>query len=235
VFLMDEPLANLDAKLRVHMRTQLQELHRELDTTIIYVTHNQEEAMTMSSRIAVMNEGELQQFDEPLECYYHPKNRFVAGFIGSPSMNFFDVELDTSGQTPALVHDGFRYELDEEIYADIEGQGDQFTLGVRPEDIETVPDDTTNAISVPVEVTEPLGDVTYTYLDIAGEQYTATLEGDIVIDPGYEINVRFPQDRIHVFDGRTGEALRNREPPEEVDMESLASLTDGQGVGVSAE
>ncbi|WP_225333558.1 ABC transporter ATP-binding protein [Halomicrobium urmianum] len=235
VFLMDEPLSNLDAKLRTAMRTELQEIQQEFDVTTIYVTHDQTEAMTMGDRIAVLNDGQLQQIGTPLECYHEPANQFVAGFIGSPSMNFFDVELDTSDGVPALVHDGFRYELDEDVYADIEGEGDRFTLGIRPEDIETVPEDTPNAISVPVEVTEPLGDVTYTYLDIAGEQYTATLEGDIVIDPGYEINVGFPQDRIHIFDGRTGQALRNREPPEEVDMESLAALSDGQGVGVSAE
>src|SRR6056297_3249899 len=90
VFLMDEPLANLDAKLRVHMRTELQRLHKELDTTIIYVTHDQAEAMTMSDRIAIIDGGELQQIDPPLVCYNEPANLFVAGFIGSPSMNFVE-------------------------------------------------------------------------------------------------------------------------------------------------
>jgi len=100
VFLMDEPLANLDAKLRVHMRTELQRLHKELDTTIIYVTHDQAEAMTMSDRIAVINSGQLQQIDPPLVCYNEPANLFVAGFIGSPSMNFIEGEVTDTGSAP---------------------------------------------------------------------------------------------------------------------------------------
>ncbi len=102
VFLMDEPLANLDAKLRVHMRTELQRLHRELGTTIIYVTHDQAEAMTMSDRIAVLNEGRLQQIAPPLVCYNEPANRFVAGFIGSPSMNFAEERSRTGTSKPRI-------------------------------------------------------------------------------------------------------------------------------------
>jgi ABC-type sugar transport systems, ATPase components len=129
VFLMDEPLANLDAELRVHMRTQLQRLHRELDTTIVYVTHDQAQAMTMSDRIAVVNNGELMQVDPPLTCYNKPDNLFVASFIGSPSMNFIE------GQATA---DGF-----EATYLDVPFDpadygvepGQSLTMGVRPEDI----------------------------------------------------------------------------------------------------
>ena len=129
VFLMDEPLANLDAKLRVHMRTQLQQLHKELETTILYVTHSQEEAMTMSNRIAVMNEGELQQFAAPLTCYYRPKNRFVAGFIGSPPMNFVEGRLTEDGvETDHFILDVERDLPDTEV-------GQAVTVGVRPEDI----------------------------------------------------------------------------------------------------
>ena len=146
VFLMDEPLANLDAKLRVHMRTQLQELHRQLDTTIIYVTHNQEEAMTMSSRIAVMNEGELQQFDEPLECYYHPTNRFVAGFIGSPSMNFVEGRLTESG----VETDHFTLDVERDLPGTEVGQA--VTVGVRPEDITLAREATFETDSGPVDV-----------------------------------------------------------------------------------
>ncbi|WP_254279420.1 ABC transporter ATP-binding protein [Haloarcula marina] len=235
VFLMDEPLSNLDAKLRTQMRTELQELQSDFGVTTIYVTHDQTEAMTMSDRIAVLNDGQLQQLGTPLECYHEPANQFVAGFIGSPSMNFFDVELDTSGETPTLVHDEFAYELDDDVYADIEGEGSRFTLGIRPEDIKAVPKDTHNAISPTVKVTEPLGDVSYVYLDIGGEQYTATLEGDIVIESGRELTVQFPQNRVHVFDGETGEALRNRAPPETDDVAALAGLDDVSGVEIGVE
>jgi len=232
VFLMDEPLSNLDAKLRTQMRTELQEIQRDFDVTTVYVTHDQTEAMTMSDRIAVLNDGELQQIGTPLECYHEPANQFVAGFIGSPSMNFFDVELDATGGTPTLGHDEFEYELDDDVYADIEGAGSRFTLGIRPEDVTAVPAGTHNAISPTVEVTEPLGDVSYVYLDIGGQQYTATLEGDIVIDSGRTISVQFPQDRIHIFDAETGEALRNRAPPDSDDVEALVGLDDVSGVEI---
>jgi multiple sugar transport system ATP-binding protein len=182
VFLMDEPLANLDAKLRVHMRTQLQQLHQELDATIIYVTHNQEEAMTMSNRIAVMNEGELQQFAAPLECYYRPTNQFVAGFIGSPSMNFIDGQLTSEG----VETEHFSLEIDRDLPETSEGQA--VTVGVRPEDITIAEEatfetesgpvgaddasdmDGTPSESIPVEtqVLEPVGDDIYVYTTFEG-------------------------------------------------------------------
>jgi multiple sugar transport system ATP-binding protein len=179
VFLMDEPLANLDAKLRVHMRTKLQQLHRELDATIIYVTHNQEEAMTMSNRIAVMNEGEVQQFAKPLTCYYRPTNRFVAGFIGSPSMNFVEGRLTEAG----VETDHFTLEVDREV-PDAD-PGTPVTVGVRPEDV-TIAEratfetdsgpvgaadasdmDGTPSRPIPVEtdVLEPVGDDIYVYTE----------------------------------------------------------------------
>jgi len=235
VFLMDEPLSNLDAKLRTQMRTELQELQSDFGVTTIYVTHDQTEAMTMSDRIVVLNDGELQQLGTPLECYHEPSNRFVAGFIGSPSMNFFDVELDTSRGMPTLVHEAFEYELTDEVSDDLEGNGTRFTLGIRPEDVEAVPKDTRNAISTTVNVTEPLGDVSYVYIDIGGEQYTATLGGDIVIESGRELTVQFPQDRVHVFDRSTGEALRNRTPPESDELAALVGLEDAGGAGLGVE
>jgi multiple sugar transport system ATP-binding protein len=177
VFLMDEPLANLDAKLRVHMRTQLQQLHKELETTILYVTHNQEEAMTMSNRIAVMNEGELQQFDAPLTCYYRPTNRFVAGFIGSPSMNFIEGRLTEDG----VETDHFTLGIERNL-PDTE-QGQAVTVGVRPEHITIAEGATFETESGPVgaadasdmdgtpsrpipvrtDVLEPVGDDIYVY------------------------------------------------------------------------
>src|SRR6056297_779987 len=124
VFLMDEPLANLDAKLRVHMRTELQRLHKELDTTIIYVTHDQAEAMTMSDRISVIDSGELQQFAPPLTCYNEPENLFVAGFIGSPAMNFVDGRLTETGFTGEKVEVDFDPDV---VDASV---GDDVTLGI---------------------------------------------------------------------------------------------------------
>jgi len=153
VFLMDEPLSNLDAKLRTQMRTELQSLQQEFDVTTVYVTHDQTEAMTMSDRIVVLDGGEIQQFGTPLECYHEPTNRFVAGFIGSPSMNFLEMKLERSGQ-PTLVNDTFEYELDDDVYADIEEYGDRYTLGIRPEDVEMVESDARNAVPAEVEVTE---------------------------------------------------------------------------------
>jgi len=235
VFLMDEPLSNLDAKLRTQMRTELQALQQDLGVTTLYVTHDQTEAMTMSDRIAVLNDGELQQFGTPLECYHEPENEFVAGFIGSPSMNFFDVKLDTTGDDPALVHGGFRYDLDEDVYADIKGHGERFTLGIRPEDIKLATADEDNAVTTTVEVTEPLGEVTYVYLGIDDRQYTATLEGDMVIEAGRTLTIKFPQDRIHVFDGQTGEALRNRSRPDDEVIESLPGLQNPDNMETGVE
>ncbi len=130
VFLMDEPLANLDAKLKVHMRTELQRLHKELDTTIIYVTHDQEEAMTLSDRIAVLDSGQLQQIDPPLVCYNEPANLFVAGFIGSPSMNF----VDGDGHRDSLSTANFSLAFDPASVEAVD-VGDEVTIGIRPEDV----------------------------------------------------------------------------------------------------
>jgi multiple sugar transport system ATP-binding protein len=184
VFLMDEPLANLDAKLRVHMRTKLQELHKELDATIIYVTHNQEEAMTMSSRIAVMNHGELQQFAEPLTCYYRPTNRFVASFIGSPSMNFLDGTVTDRG----VETEQFTLDVDDGVLDGLADSGTDVTVGIRPEDIYIAEGATLDDGSGPVDavdtsdmdgrpsspidvrttVLEPVGDDIYVYTQLAG-------------------------------------------------------------------
>jgi len=234
VFLMDEPLSNLDAKLRTQMRTELQSLQQEFDVTTVYVTHDQTEAMTMSDRIIVLDDGEIQQFGTPLECYHEPANRFVAGFIGSPSMNFLEMELQRSGQ-PMLVNDTFEYELDDDVYADVEEYGDRYTLGIRPEDVEMVPSDARNAVPAEVEVTEPLGDVTYVYIQIGGQQYTATLNGDVALESGRTIHVEFPQDRIHLFDGQTGEARRNRTPPDIDDVDSLVGVDAGTGADIGAD
>jgi len=224
VFLMDEPLSNLDAKLRASMRYELQHLQEELGVTTVYVTHDQTEAMTMGDRIAVLDDGVLQQVGTPLECYHTPNNHFVAGFIGEPSMNFF--EMDVRGGT--LEGESFEYELSPENEQNVSGS-DQVTLGIRPEDIEFRP----NAMPTDghdfectVDVVEPTGDANNVYLafdeDVEEEPTTfiVTVSGMQRVESGDKVVARFPEEAIHVFDDRTGEALKNRslEDVDSVDM-----------------
>jgi multiple sugar transport system ATP-binding protein len=209
VFLMDEPLSNLDAKLRSQMRTELQNLHQEFGVTTIYVTHDQTEAMTMGDRIAILDGGELQQIGTPLECYHNPTNRFVAGFIGSPGMNFFETTARRHDGT-TLVHSEFEYELESTL--DVPDEGG-ITLGIRPEDVGLADGGERNALTVTVSVTEPLGESTYVYFDVAGERYTATLDGDLIVEPGDELDVVFPEDDVHLFDAESGESIKRREVP----------------------
>ena len=208
VFLLDEPLSNLDAKLRAQMRTELQRLQAELDVTTIYVTHDQTEAMTMGDRIAILNEGRLQQVGTPMECYHEPKNRFVAGFIGEPSMNF--LQMDRQGST--LVGGGLEYELSSRTESTIDG-GDRVTLGIRPEDVEIVEEATgPNDFRFRIEVVEPVGKESNLYLfpsDIdedEAEMLTCIVEGRHSYTEGDEVVVRLAEDVIHLFDSRSGEA-----------------------------
>ncbi|AEH37982.1 ABC transporter ATP-binding protein [Halopiger xanaduensis] len=221
VFLMDEPLANLDAKLRVHMRTELQRLHRELDATVIYVTHDQAEAMTMSNRIAVLNKGKLQQIAPPLVCYNEPTNLFVAGFIGSPSMNFVEGTLVEDG----LETNNFTVDLDPSRIPDVT-VGDDVTLGIRPEDVHLSQyadslADPTDPIDARTDVLEPMGDEVFVYLLLseaaAGsmEQDPATspnqllmsVTPDTEIEADQAVDVVLDRSKIHLFDTATGDAL----------------------------
>ena len=219
VFLMDEPLANLDAKLRVHMRTELQRLHKELDTTIIYVTHDQAEAMTMSDRIAVLDTGELQQIDPPLVCYNEPTNLFVAGFIGSPSMNF----VNGSVGADAIETPNFSIEFDP-VRVDGLAPGDDVTVGVRPEDVYPVPeaDDVahpTAAIQARSDVLEPMGDEIFAYLLLGDgetsmsqeaatdDQLLMSIEPDSDIREDEAVSVVLDRRKIHLFDDATGDAI----------------------------
>ncbi|MFC7154988.1 ABC transporter ATP-binding protein [Halomarina halobia] len=209
VFLMDEPLSNLDAKLRAEMRTELQRLQEELGVTTVYVTHDQTEAMTMGDRIAILNEGELMQVGTPLECYHEPRNEFVAGFIGEPSMNFFAVERE--GDT--LRGDGFEYSLSEETVRALDGATD-LTLGVRPEDVEIVGTASgEHDFVTTVDVVEPMGDENNVYLTFpdGSETFVAVVGGMRLIERGTTVVARIPEDVIHIFDGATGETLRNRD------------------------
>jgi len=215
VFLMDEPLANLDAKLRAEMRTELQKLQADLDVATVYVTHNQVEAMTMSDRVAILNEGELQQCATPLECYHQPNNLFVAGFIGEPSMNFFQV--GRQGSTLVADNYEFDYELSDHVVSEL-GNVTELTLGVRPEDIELASSvDGPHDYRATVDVVEPKGDENVVHLAFEGddpkegETFTAVLDGMKSVESGQTLVARFPESSIHVFDRRSGGALRNRE------------------------
>ena len=210
-FLMDEPLSNLDAKLRATMRTELQRLQEELDTTTVYVTHDQTEAMTMGDRIAILDDGKLQQVGTPLECFHQPANRFVAGFIGEPSMNFFDVER----RGDELVADRFSYPLSEATAAQL-GDATELTLGVRPSDVELVDAPGETAFETTVDVVEPMGNENNVYLAFDAmsddpETFVATVPGMERVDAGETVAARFPESALHLFDRATGEALRNRE------------------------
>ncbi|UPV99097.1 ABC transporter ATP-binding protein [Halorussus gelatinilyticus] len=242
VFLMDEPLANLDAKLRVHMRTELQRLHKELDTTIIYVTHDQAEAMTMSDRIAVIDGGELQQIAPPLVCYNEPANLFVAGFIGSPSMNFVEGEVTSSG----LSTPDFDVAFDPEAVG-VE-PGDSVTLGIRPEDVHLadtaagVPE-RTQPIDAKTDVLEPMGDEIFVYL-LTGEggedtamggdaadvdQLLMSVAPDSDLDEDESVEVVFDRESVHLFDTRTGEAITHSLVADETDAAGDGEATPAEG------
>ncbi|SFB96171.1 carbohydrate ABC transporter ATP-binding protein, CUT1 family [Halobiforma haloterrestris] len=212
VFLLDEPLSNLDAKLRAQMRTELQRLQEELDVATIYVTHDQTEAMTMADKIAILDDGQLQQVGTPLECYHEPENLFVAGFIGEPSMNFFDVSLDTADER--LVHDDFDYALSAETQSALDGT-EALVLGIRPEDISIGGDaDDDHRYETVVDVVEPMGNENNVYLTFeegdGSETFVATIDGLERVEEGERVVAHVPEDAIHVFDRRTGRALRNR-------------------------
>ena len=218
VFLMDEPLANLDAKLRVHMRTELQRLHKELQTTIIYVTHDQAEAMTMSDRIAVIDSGNLQQIDPPLTCYNEPANMFVATFIGSPSMNMLDGHITESG----WENDNISVDFDPAQYG--LSAGDDIAMGIRPEDVYPVDkagpvEHQTKVIRADTDVMEPMGDETFIYLLLSEDAEVDLEEGSgsgqllISVSPDTDINedesieVVLDRSKVHLFDRETGEAI----------------------------
>lgn len=212
VFLMDEPLSNLDAKLRVHMRTELQQLQQDLNTTTIYVTHDQEEAMTMSDRIVILANGELQQVGNPEEVYEQPANLFVADFIGSPSMNFFNVKLEDD----TLVGSSFEYKLSESLLSRLKNlsTSDDLILGVRPENIKIAGPETgeQSTISAIVDVREPVGSDNYLYVSIGDEDLTMRVPGDQKIEQGTTIDIAIREEDIHLFDSDTEENVLLEKP-----------------------
>jgi multiple sugar transport system ATP-binding protein len=201
VFLFDEPLSNLDAALRVQMRVELTRLHKELQTTMIYVTHDQVEAMTLANRIVVINYGRIEQVGTPLELYHKPANIFVAGFLGSPKMNFLACELASASGNDTTVKMGDGSVL--HVKADATGLalGEKLTLGIRPEHILALVGDAENALVGQVQVTEHLGDITYLYVGAANakDPLTVKANADNPLRPGEEAHLSFPPNHCYLF------------------------------------
>jgi multiple sugar transport system ATP-binding protein len=217
VFLFDEPLSNLDAKMRVSTRTEISKLHARLGATMIYVTHDQVEAMTMGDRICVMNNGDIMQVAEPLELYNHPDNLFVAGFIGSPPMNFFRGTLRASGGHVSFVEENpgtpLTIALDEALAGRSSSHLDRPVIfGIRPEAIHdaltVVSPDPGRVASVKVEVSEPMGSETLLYLDTGATSFIARVSPTDRFDAGQKIQVTFDLTHAHLFDASTELALR---------------------------
>ncbi len=207
VFLFDEPLSNLDTALRVRMRYEFAKLHADLKTTMVYVTHDQVEAMTLADRIVVLSAGKIEQVGTPLELYEHPENLFVAGFIGSPSMNFIAAEFVSSTAADATVRlqDGSLIQC--AVSAPAAKPGDRVTLGIRPEHITRVP--YANRLAAQVTFVESLGNVTYAYCAFPGVQQdlTCELKGLARVKAGTSVELGVEPDRCYLFDAN-GKAFR---------------------------
>ena len=206
VFLMDEPLSNLDAKLRVQMRAEIQKLHSRLQTTTVYVTHDQTEAMTMATRLVVMKDGIIQQVGEPKEVYDKPNNVFVGGFIGSPAMNFINGKLDgnhfVTGDVKLLVPEGKMKMLRDQGYV-----GKEIILGIRPEDIHDEPlvldSSPETTINAQIEVAELMGSEIVLYSKVAGQDFVARIDSRFNIEAGANMKLAFNLSKAHFFDNES--------------------------------
>jgi multiple sugar transport system ATP-binding protein len=236
-FLMDEPLSNLDAKLRVQMRAELGQLHTQLETTTLYVTHDQVEAMTMGDRVAVIRKGELQQIDTPREIYLYPKNIFVAGFIGSPSMNFVYADVKVSGNAVELSFENETIKCSGDAVNKLKNvDGKQIVLGIRPEAFEdsvyAKDSEYTESISIKVTLLEQLGSDSYIHfykdikpvqteaieeiladegedISVLGDEtkFIARINPNSTVKEGEEINLSIDPSKLHFFDPESGNAL----------------------------
>jgi len=217
VFLMDEPLSNLDAKLRVQMRTEITKLHQNLQTTFVYVTHDQTEAMTLGTRIVVMKDGVIQQVDSPVNLYNKPNNMFVAGFIGSPQMNMMEAEVKKTGNDVVLSVGEYEVKLVDSKAKLVEDGGyigKQVIMGIRPEDLHDEEAFIANAapgsvVEANVEVTELLGAEVFLYLSLAGQQVTARVNPRSTAKTNDRIKIAFDLNKVHVFDKDTELTVTN--------------------------
>jgi multiple sugar transport system ATP-binding protein len=212
VFLFDEPLSNLDANLRVQMRTEISRLHHQLQTTMIYVTHDQIEAMSMGDRIVVLRDGVVQQVDSPLTIYHKPANRFVAGFIGSPTMNFFSGSVGTGPRTTFAGEAGFSLPLPETLSKRLaDASADKVILGIRPEHIhlhKPAGIDTLAPVTAQVDVVEPVGNEIFLYLSLApGANFVARVASETAPEVGKPCQVLVDISHLHFFDQSSEKAL----------------------------
>ena len=210
VFLFDEPLSNLDAKLRVQMRVELKKLHNRLETTAVYVTHDQVEAMTLGDRVVVMKDGWIQQVGEPLELYGRPTNKFVAGFIGSPAMNFADVTINDVGGTVTAESQGLRLQVPPARAGSLRAyKGQTLTFGIRPEDVHmaTGGDPAHYTFDATVEVVEPLGSEILLDVKAGASTIVARVEPTVRVKVKDSIRLAVNPDRLHFFDPKTEHAI----------------------------
>lgn len=212
VFLFDEPLSNLDAKLRIQMRTELSKLHHRLQTTMVYVTHDQVEAMTMGDRIAVMKDGLIQQVADPTTLYSEPVNQFVAGFIGSPPMNFMSGRIIIKDGRFYFDEGNFQAKVVEEMVPKLTDYKDRpVTFGIRPEDIydksfvpEAPPE---NTITATCEVVEPMGHEVYLFMNTGKHNFTARMEASQKAEVNQDIDLVLDMSKVHFFDPKTKKAI----------------------------
>ena len=204
VFLFDEPLSNLDAKLRVQMRAEISKIHQRLEATIVYVTHDQVEAMTMADRIVVMKDGVVQQIDTPLNLYHKPINKFVAGFIGSPAMNFIEGKIVIeNGLRFVSKKNGLSFQLSEELGVK-KFVNKSVVAGIRPEDFQASPlNDSSQKVDVVVEVVEPMGNESFVYFIVDDSQCVARISSDVFLKPNQKFPFYVNTSKIHFFDVET--------------------------------
>ena len=208
-FLMDEPLSNLDAKLRVQMRSELKRFHQDLNATIVYVTHDQLEAVTMADKMAVMNGGRLQQYDRPETVFDHPVNTFVASFVGSPAMNLIPAELRTSGTDAFLTGpEGWSIALSSANARKASSAASTaITLGARHSTLRLELQPTPDTVRGRVYTVEPTGDVTFVHLRLGTAALVVSVPPEVRLEADQPVWIAFDQDRIHLFDGKTENAL----------------------------
>jgi multiple sugar transport system ATP-binding protein len=207
VFLMDEPLSNLDAKLRVQTRAEIARLHQRLGTTMVYVTHDQVEAMTMGQRIAVMSTGLLQQVGSPQELYDHPKNRFVAGFIGSPAMNFAEIDVPGAGGTE-IGRGSIRFPLPDAYREGLQSAGNTVIAGFRPEHLELGDvAGPTATIQGTADVVEYLGNEELLHVTVDSQEIVAIVDSSHRVRPGDVVPLKLKLEKLHLFNTDTGDAL----------------------------
>lgn len=209
VFLLDEPLSNLDAKLRTRMRTELQRIQEDLGVTTLYVTHDQTEAMTMADRIAVIDDGELQQVDPPETAYDHPVNEFVATFLGSPSMNVFDATIKTIGDEIELRSSKTTFATVPADTVDLT-EGESVRLGLRPEDFQLAENSGNSQFEASVSVSEYQGNDNFIHLSVDEQALTARVPPTVYPSPGETVGVTVDPADVYLFDSKTGQSLKTR-------------------------